>query len=138
MKKPIYYFFFLFTLLLYLSFCTQPDAALKESMKKGKVLYEIHCLTCHMENGEGIPNLFPPVAKADYMLADRTRAIKETIFGVEGEMVINGVTYDGSMPAQLLSDQETADVLNYIFNSWGTEASPFTSEEIRNVRESGN
>ena len=120
--------FFLTTALM------QPDPSFEASMKRGKDLYTMHCQTCHMANGEGVGMVFPPVAKADYMLEDRARAIKETIFGVSGKMVINGKTYNGNMPPIYINDQETADVLTYIFNSWGNKDKAFTKEEVAKVR----
>ncbi|NJO02618.1 MAG: c-type cytochrome, partial [Bacteroidia bacterium] len=59
---------------------------LKESIKRGKGVYETYCISCHMEQGEGIEGVFPPLAQADYLMADKTRSIHQTIFGVEGEM----------------------------------------------------
>jgi nitrite reductase (NO-forming) len=116
----------------------QPDPSLEASIQRGKELYNLHCQSCHMANGEGVGSVFPPLAKADYMLADRNRAIKETIFGVSGEMLINGKTYNGNMSPVYIDDQETADVLTYIFNSWGNKGKTFTTEEVAKVRDTAN
>ncbi len=124
----ICFVFFLTTALL------QPDPDFEASMERGKEVYVMHCQSCHMANGEGMGTALPPLAKADYMLEDRARAIKETIFGVSGEMVINGKTYNGYMPPININDQETADVLTYVFNSWGNKDKPFTTEEVAKVR----
>jgi len=132
------YFFTRLSLLFILFYIftsfVQPDPSFEASMKRGKDLYILHCQSCHMENGEGVVGITPPLAKADYMLADRSRAIKETIFGVSGKMVINGEAYYGYMPAIYIDDQETADVLTYIFNSWGNQDKPFTANEVAKVR----
>ena len=35
---------------------------LKASIERGKEVYNVHCITCHMEKGEGLEGVFPPVA----------------------------------------------------------------------------
>jgi hypothetical protein len=68
------------------------------------------------------------------MLADRSRAIKVLCEGLAGPIVVNGQTYTNSMPAQILDDGQVADVLTYVFNSWGNSGAAFTAEEVRAVR----
>jgi nitrite reductase (NO-forming) len=74
-----------------------------------------------MEQGEGIEGLYPPLAKSDYMMADKKRSIEQVLYGVTGEMKVNGVTYDGVMTGVDLSDEEVSDVLNYVRNSFGNK-----------------
>ena len=50
-------------------------------------------------------------------------------------MVVNGMIYNGAMtPFNSLSDDQIADVLNYIYNSWGNTPVEFTSEEVTALR----
>jgi len=107
----------------------QPD--LKKSMQRGKVIYGNYCQTCHMQNGLGIEGVFPPLAKSDYLMADRKRAIRQVLYGASGKMVVNGKTYNGNMSPTGLNAKQTADVLNYITNSWGNKAKMFTVEEVK-------
>lgn len=94
------------------------EDTLKESMKRGEEIYTNNCASCHMPEGEGVENTFPPVAKTTY-LADQNRAINIILHGQEGEITVNGSKYDIPMDAfSDLTDQEVADVLNYISNSW--------------------
>jgi len=128
-----------FVLLMISTFACSGDGdessdELKTSMQRGALVYRAKCLTCHMANGKGVPNVYPPLAKSDYLLTDRVRAIRQAIYGAEGEMVVNGQTYNNIMPAQDLSDQEAADVLNYIFNSWGNTGEYFSPEEVAKHR----
>jgi mono/diheme cytochrome c family protein len=44
----------------------QPSKELKDSMLKGLEIYSSFCISCHMQNGEGISGAFPPLAKSDY------------------------------------------------------------------------
>ena len=118
---------------LVLAYNTKQDP-LEESKKRGKKVYETNCQACHMATGEGIASVFPPLAKSDYLMKDKVRSIKQVIYGAQGEMTVNGVAYDGSMPAQGLNDQQVADVLNYIRNSWGNKGEIVLEEEIKIVR----
>ncbi len=87
-----------------------------------------------MENGEGVTDLFPPLAKSDYLMADKKRSIEQTLFGVSGEIKVNGVVYNGYMPPIELTDAEASDVLNYIRNSWGNKGEAVKPEEVKSVR----
>ena len=107
---------------------------LKASIKRGKEVYVKQCQSCHMEDGEGVEALYPPVSKADYMMADRKRSIQQTLYGVKGEIVVNGKTYNVPMKGFDLSNEEASDVLNYIRNSWGSEGSAITPDEVEGAR----
>jgi mono/diheme cytochrome c family protein len=99
-----------------------PDQNVKESIKRGKEVYELYCQNCHMENGKGIPGVNPPVAKADYLKRPSKTLINIILKGQSGEVLVNGKKYNTMMPAQdYLTDTQIADVLNYIKNSWGNK-----------------
>lgn len=95
-----------------------------------------NCHTCHQKDGKGIAGTFPPLAGADYLLADKQRAVHQTIFGSKTPIVVNGVEYKGGvMPASAnLTDDEVRDVVNYILNSWGNAAGEVTVEEVTTAR----
>lgn len=107
---------------------------LKASMARGKEVYTTYCISCHMEQGEGIESIYPPLAKSDYLMADKKRAIQQTLYGVSGEMVVNGVTYNGEMTGFDLSDTEVSDVLNYVRNSFGNKGGAITPAEVKAAR----
>ena len=81
-----------------------------------------------------MPNAFPPLAKSDYLMADRARAIRTVLSGQQGKITVNGVEYNGVMPAQNLTDDEVANVITYVMNSWGNQADMVTSTEVAKVR----
>lgn len=109
--------------------------ALKESLVRGKKVYAANCESCHMAEGEGIPSTFPPLAKSDYLLKDQKRAIRTVLHGLSGEITVNGATYNMAMPAyDYLSDQEVADVLNYVQNNWGNKTKPVTPAQVKAER----
>jgi mono/diheme cytochrome c family protein len=107
---------------------------LNASIARGKDIYAVQCMSCHMENGEGVPDVFPPLAKSDYLMADKKRSIQQTLNGVSGEMKVNGTMYNGDMPPIQLTDAEASDVLNYIRNSWGNKGDAVTPEDVKAVR----
>jgi mono/diheme cytochrome c family protein len=111
----------------FLSFDQRFD--LKASIARGKEVYEGQCMSCHMEAGEGIESVYPPMAKSNY-LANRDRLIKIIRKGTRGPMTVNGVQYDGEMAGLELTDEQTADVINYIRNSWGNKHPAVTPGEI--------
>lgn len=100
-------------------------------MRVGKIVYNQNCLACHQENGMGIPNAFPPLAKSDYLMADRKRAIRLVKNGLEGPITVNGNLYNSAMPALGLSDDDIANVVTYIMNSFGNKADMVTQDEVK-------
>jgi mono/diheme cytochrome c family protein len=107
---------------------------LSKSMARGKVVYEELCVTCHLADGKGIPSVFPPLAGADYLLKNQKESIRSIKFGQQGEITVNGTTYNNVMAPQGLSDAEIADVMNYILNSWGNKGQMVTVEEVGKVK----
>jgi len=117
-----------------LSLQKKPVIDLKASIARGQEVYTAQCLSCHMEQGEGIENVFPPLAKSDYLMADKKRSILQVIHGASGEMKVNGVTYNSEMPAIDLTDEQVSDVLNYVRNTWGNKADAITPQEVSQAR----
>ena len=107
---------------------------LKASIKRGEDIYIAKCLTCHLENGEGLEDVNPPLTKADYLMADRKRSIQQTLYGVKEEMTVNGKIYNKPMRATKLTNEQASDVLNYVRNSWGNKGTAITPEEVEAAR----
>lgn len=125
--------FFIITISL-MSFQKKQKFDLKASIERGQEVYSTHCISCHMEKGEGIEAVFPPLAKSDYLMADKSRSIKQILEGASGEITVNGKTYNGEMPAIDLTDEEVSDVLNYVRNSWGNKGGAVTPSEVKAQR----
>jgi mono/diheme cytochrome c family protein len=112
----------------------QQDISFKESKARGAVIYQGFCVTCHLPTGEGVPEVYPPLANSDYLLANKTASIRGIKFGQRGPMVVNGITYDNTMMPLGLEEQEIADVMNFILTSWGnTTEKMVTPEEVAEV-----
>lgn len=90
-----------------------------ESFKRGEDVYANFCVTCHLPSGKGIPGNFPPLAGSNWLKEKRTESLQAIKYGLSGPIVVNGENYNNVMTPQGLSDQEVADVMNYISNSWG-------------------
>ena len=107
----------------------------QDSKTRGKALYETYCLTCHQDDGSGVPKLNPPLIKTSYVTGDKKKLITWVLSGTTEKIAIDGKTYDNNMPAQdYLQDQEIADVLTYIRSSFGNKASAVTVAEVKAVR----
>ncbi len=111
-----------------------PQDQLKESMERGGLVYTDFCMQCHMANGQGVPGTFPPLMNSNWLQNKRTKSIHAVKYGQKGEITVNGETYNGVMVPMGLTDQEIADVMNYIMNRWGnTQHSMVTEEEVANI-----
>ncbi len=124
----------LMSIVTLMSFQKKQKFDLKASIERGKEVYNAQCITCHMEKGEGIEGVFPPLAKSDYLMADKNRSIKQILEGASGEMTVNGTVYNGEMPAIDLTDEQVSDVLNYVRNSWGNKGGAVTPSEVKALR----
>ena len=112
------------------------EKSLADKIAAGKSLYNKTCFACHQANGEGIPNAFPPLAKSDYLNEDVKRAIDVVVHGKSGEITVNGVKYNSVMTKQTLSDEEVADVLTYVYNSWGNNKTNVSINDVKEVKSS--
>lgn len=106
----------------------------EDRMKMGKSVYASNCAACHQPDGMGIKGAFPPLAKSDFLMADKKRAVKSILNGLNGEIVVNGETYNGVMPAVGLDDEDTANVVTYIMNSWGNKDGETKPSDVKKLR----
>jgi len=105
----------------------------------GAELYRTSCASCHQSNGQGVVNVFPPMAGDPVVIApDPTTHIRIVLFGAKAT-VIKGVKYQAQMPAwaDQLSNEEAAAVINHERTSWGNNAPLVTPEEVASIRSTG-
>ena len=105
-----------------------------ERIEIGKRLYTITCVPCHQANAQGIPYRYPPLAESDYLNADKDRAIKVLINGRQGPIMVNGLGFTNSMPRFPLTDEQIANVLTYVYNSYGNSGKEVTPAEVKTAR----
>jgi len=105
-----------------------------EKIQLGGRLFMSICAACHQTTGLGIPNTFPPLASSDYLNADKNRAIKTVINGRQGEVIVNSRKFNNSMPSFPLSDDDIANVLTFVYNSFGNAGLEVSSDEVAALR----
>lgn len=110
------------------------EKLLTEKIASGKEIYQRTCFACHQANGEGIPNVFPPLAKSDYLNEDVNRAVDIVLNGKTGEITVNGTTYNSVMVKQEISNSEVADVLTYVYNSWENNKTNVTTAQVNDIK----
>jgi len=69
-------------------------------------------------------------------MADKARSIRIVLRGMSGPIMVNSITYDSVMPPVVqLTDEQVANVLTYIRNSWGNTGEAVSVDEVRLERE---
>lgn len=118
-------------------------AIIAKEYPRGAALYLTTCQTCHAPDGNGIKSLGPPLNKSEWVTGDKDKLISIVMYGLTGPIKVNGHVYQApeiaaDMPgiahAEEISDQDIAQVLNFIRRSWQNDASLVTTKEIVNVR----
>ncbi len=112
-------------------------ASLKASIEKGKTVYVQRCMVCHQQDGGGVPHLNPPLDGASTVKGkDKSRLITILLKGMSDRVEIDGEYYSNNMASNAdLTDQQIADVLNYIRNNWSNKVpTPVTPAEVKSVR----
>lgn len=96
----------------------------------------IACTTCHQATGQGVPGAFPPLVGQKEHMGDCVSHAGLVINGLTGEMVVDGVTYNGVMTPQgeLLNDLQIAAVISYARNSWGNDYGFCAPDDVARAR----
>ena len=100
----------------------------------GKEIYTDFCIQCHGANGKGDGVKIPPLAGSDWLTKRRKESIHAVKFGQNGEIIVNKKKFNNNMPTMGLSNQEVADVMNYVMTSWGNkQKKKVTEKEVEAV-----
>lgn len=108
----------------------------RAQMATGEKLYNGACIACHEEDGSGAPRIYPPLpGNANLQSSDASSALRIILDGAE-TVTTPRAPNKGSMPAYAtkMTDQEIADVTNYIRNAWGNAAPLVTADEVAKAR----
>jgi mono/diheme cytochrome c family protein len=105
-----------------------------DRIQHGKELFNKVCAACHQPDGRGIPGKFPPLAGSDFLNADRNRAVNVLLHGRQGEITVNGQTFNNSMPMFPLSDSDIASALTYVYSSFGNSGKDVTPDQVKTLR----
>lgn len=113
----------------------QEKTDLEKSIAKGKEVYTDFCMQCHLDNGKGDGKNFPPLDASDWLAKKNNKSIHAVKFGQSGEIVVNGKKFNNTMPPMGLSNQEVADVMNYIRNSWSNKNTEIiTAQQVEAIK----
>ena len=105
------------------------------SIANGKKVYVQNCLTCHQADGSGVATMNPPLIKTTYVLGDKPTLIKIVLNGFNEDVEINGQKFSNTMtPHDSMKDQEIADVLTYVRNSFTNKGTAVTLAEVKATR----
>lgn len=118
-------------LFLLVSSTSWAQKATKEAIQKGKIVFEQNCLVCHQVDGSGVPHLNPPLIKTSFVLGDKKKLIGIVLKGLS-DVEIDGESYSNPMPSMnFLSDDDIANVLTYVRNSFTNKGSAVTAAEVK-------
>jgi mono/diheme cytochrome c family protein len=119
------------------SFTAKQQPALKASIERGQKVYAATCIACHQADGLGVQRMNPPLVKTKWVLGDKKALAKIVLNGLKGgEIEIDGDDFHNPMPPQKdqLSDQQIADALTYVRNSFGNKAGAVTVADVKAAR----
>ena len=119
----------------YITRIEQQQTPLQKSMDRGKEVYTDFCIQCHLANGKGNGTTFPPLDGSNWLKSKITESIHAVKYGQKGEIVVNQKKFNSIMPPMGLSDEEIADVMNYVLNSWSNKSTKMiTTKEVALVK----
>jgi mono/diheme cytochrome c family protein len=101
----------------------------------GQRIYLEKCAACHGRNGNGLEGKFPPLSGVPWVNGSPTRLAALTLDGLTGKRKVDGLEYDGVMPAWrgVLTAPEIAAVLTYLRQTWRNHASAVSTDLVHRV-----
>jgi mono/diheme cytochrome c family protein len=106
-----------------------------ETMKRGQAVYSRTCIACHQPTGKGLAPVFPSLAATPLVNGDPALPVKFILNGLMGPITVDGVTFNSMMPPVAgVTDQDIADVLTYVRQSFGNKSNPVTADQVKAVR----
>ena len=116
---------------------------LAKAYPRGVALFKSTCQTCHGPDGNGIQSLAPPLNRSEWVNGDKDKLASIVLFGLTGPVQVNGKLYkapeiNGDMPGigtnDALGDEDIAQLLSFIRNSWGNKAGEVTAADVGRIR----
>ena len=108
----------------------------KDKPVAGGKVYSVYCAACHQRNGQGDSQRFPPLAGSEWVNGDKKKLIEIMLKGLEGPIDVKGKPYNNIMPSHsFLADEEIAQVLTFIRQSFGNNAAAIDSMEVKKARQ---
>ncbi|MBT0724700.1 c-type cytochrome [Rosenbergiella sp. S61] len=107
------------------------------AMRRGSAIYFDRCSACHLSQGEGAKAIFPQLANNPLINASNSASLIRVVLAGSRAVDTDAYPTGAAMPAfaKTLTDQQIADVITWIRNSWGNSAEPVKGDEVRKVRD---
>jgi mono/diheme cytochrome c family protein len=104
---------------------------------RGAQFYLDNCNACHHSDGAGAQRTFPPPAKSEVVNAEDVTSLIHIVLTGSAMRSTKAAPSALAMPdfAWRLSDQDVADVLSFVRNSWGNRATPVAANYVGRLRE---
>jgi nitrite reductase (NO-forming) len=111
----------------------------EQQLEAGKGLFASTCASCHQASGQGLAGAIPPLANSDFLVKnDKERVIRVLLNGLSGPIKVNGASFNSAMPMfNHMSNDDIANVLTYVFNSWGNSHGVIAPAEVARARQGG-
>ncbi len=109
----------------------------EQQIQAGSTTYASTCGACHQATGRGLTGAIPPLAGSDFLVKnDKERVISVVLNGLSGPIRVNGSSFNSTMtPFNHLSNDDIANVITYVFNSWGNSHGVVAPLEVAKVRQ---
>ncbi len=112
------------------------NLTLADQVNAGRELFSGTCSKCHQANGGGLQDVIPPLSGSDFLNSNPRRSIGILLRGLHGNVKVNGKDFDSTMPSmKLFNNDEIANVLTYVLNSWGNKGGRIDSSEVKAERD---
>lgn len=124
----------------------QDKIEMQKRYPRGVKLFNTVCQSCHKADGNGIPSMAPPLNGSEWVVGDKNKLLSILLFGLTGPVEVNGKVYkapeiSGDMPGLEsngdIVDEDIAQVLNFIRNSWSNsknKTEPISSTDVHIIR----
>ncbi|HXE06158.1 MAG TPA: cytochrome c [Bryobacteraceae bacterium] len=111
-----------------------PKPAPVDPLVLGRQTFNV-CMQCHQDTGKGIAGTYPPLVGSPILLGDPATPVRILLHGLQGDITVEGATYNGQMPSwDRFSDEQIAAVLTYVRQAWTNTAPPVDSALVTAIR----
>jgi mono/diheme cytochrome c family protein/glucose/arabinose dehydrogenase len=117
---------------------------LEQEYPRGFALFSSICQGCHGADGNGIRSLAPPLNNSSWVTGDKYKLLSIVLYGLTGPIQVGGKLYEapeitGDMPGiggnKELTDEDIAQLLSFIRNSWNNRADKVIGNDVNQVRQ---
>ncbi|MBM1193900.1 c-type cytochrome [Pseudomonas weihenstephanensis] len=107
-----------------------------DDSKRGAAVYIDNCAACHRTDGNGYTRVFPALAGNPVLQSEDPTSLIHIVLKGATLPATHTAPSTFTMPAfdWRLSDQEVADVVNFIRTSWGNQAGEVKATDVKGLR----